>query len=831
MLGKETFFPNSSNYDNNYDIENEPLTNSEALESIDYVLVYLRNSDRNDLIDNFLNNLTVNGLKLTFQYNEAENLVFVLIKIPFEKCLEIAEKIKLKLPIEDIKFKEVPLGNSLTNDHSGFYEEPRDKYTAAYNSKIHYKFEKYFNKTDPHKSFRTRDRILLTYEILSRTQYSIKLDTPNIFSSKQTNCQFGIERLLADKVFLDAYPLHKETIKINSNLTKRKFLLEYWIKPKNWFNFQPIFIIRRYFGEKIAFYFAWLGFYTSLLIVPSIVGIFVFIYGLLTYSSDIPTQEICDYNKMGNITMCPLCSDEALCQTWKLGESCFYSKISQLVDNPSTVFFSIFMSIWTVLFTEFWKRRQAILQFEWDVIDFEKKNEPLRPEFESKVTQTRQNYITGEEELYVPTRTKLYRYTISFSTLLLMMCLVLALVIGFIGYKLIVMAILPKNSDRNLIYWTTLITAGFINLFFIVVLNSFYIWLAVKLNDFELHRTDSRYEKALTIKMYLFQFVNYYASIFYIAFFKGKFSESTFIEKCDQSGCLSELSIQLAIIMVGKQIFNNIQEFLYPLVANCLSRFTANKQTRRKNSMENWLKDYYLISWTNLTLFDEYLEMVIQYGFITLFAVAFPLGPLFALLNNLLEIRIDAFKILTQYKRPLPKKAQDIGIWLPILNTVSKLAVITNGVIIAFTSEFIPRLVYKFSDENPTRSFEGYVNFTLSKTNYTLNGTVCYYRDFRESFDSPNPYQFTKSYYYVLAARLIFLALFEHLVFFIVMFVHWIPDLPKTVQDKIETENLIIQRALWESMPEKTFSKIKSTSSSINRNSITSQEINTVREK
>lgn len=84
------------------------------------------------------------------------------------------------------------------------------------------------------------------------------------------------------------------------------------------------------------------------------------------------------------------------------------------------------------------------------------------------------------------------------------------------------------------------------------------------------------------------------------------------------------------------------------------------------------------MDWGSLTLFDEYLEMVIQFGFITLFVVAFPLGPLFAFLNNILEIRIDAFKVLTQLKRPLPKPAKDIGIWLPILNIISKLGVITN---------------------------------------------------------------------------------------------------------------------------------------------------------
>jgi hypothetical protein len=58
--------------------------------------------------------------------------------------------------------------------------------------------------------------------------------------------------------------------------------------------------------------------------------------------------------------------------------------------------------------------------------------------------------------------------------------------------------------------------------------------------------------------------------------------------------------------------------------------------------------------------------------------VAFPLAPLFAFLNNIIEIRVDAFKVLTQLKRPLPKKAQDIGIWLPILNALSRVGVIVN---------------------------------------------------------------------------------------------------------------------------------------------------------
>lgn len=39
----------------------------------------------------------------------------------------------------------------------------------------------------------------------------------------------------------------------------------------------------------------------------------------------------------------------------------------------------------------------------------------------------------------------------------------------------------------------------------------------------EMHRTQIEFEDNLTFKVFAFQFVNLYASIFYIAFFKGRF--------------------------------------------------------------------------------------------------------------------------------------------------------------------------------------------------------------------------------------------------------------------------------------------------------------------
>ena len=49
---------------------------------------------------------------------------------------------------------------------------------------------------------------------------------------------------------------------------------------------------------------------------------------------------------------------------------------------------------------------------------------------------------------------------------------------------------------------------------------------------------------------------------------------------------------------------------------------------------------FILKGWNQMALFDEYLEMVIQYGFVTIFVSAFPLAPFFALFNNIIEVYI-----------------------------------------------------------------------------------------------------------------------------------------------------------------------------------------------
>ena len=85
------------------------------------------------------------------------------------------------------------------------------------------------------------------------------------------------------------------------------------------------------------------------------------------------------------------------------------------------------MAIWTVLFIEFWKRETSKLQFEWDAIDFEKKMQPIRPQFELNVSGKKKNCITDEYEPHVSFSKRFVKYLMSFSIVILMVLSLLIL--------------------------------------------------------------------------------------------------------------------------------------------------------------------------------------------------------------------------------------------------------------------------------------------------------------------------------------------------------------------------------------------------------------------
>ncbi|XP_008287924.1 anoctamin-5 isoform X2 [Stegastes partitus] len=813
----------------------------DGVRRIDFVLSYVEDKDgerKQERRNLYEANLEKVGLELeTEDKSESEDgkTYFVKIHAPWEVLATYADVLKIKVPfkVNDIPDnREIPmnwLSTPFRLPEHIMQPEP-DFFTAPFN-----KSKSDFFLIDDKDTFfppSTRNRIV--YYILSRCSY--------FRDECADKDKKGIKRLLNNGTYTAAFPLHDSrywTRSRDANCESERYnLYNHWAKFLCFFKEQPLNLIRKYYGEKIGIYFAWLGFYTEMLLFAAIVGTICFIYGFLTYDDNQWSKEICSENVGGNIVMCPLCDKK--CSYWKLNTTCNSSWQSHLFDNVATVFFAIFMGIWVTLFLEFWKRRQARLEYEWDLVDFEEEQQQLqlRPEYETKCTSRKMNRITQEMEPYLPITSKCARTCLSGATVLLWISLIIACIIGVIAYRLAVYAafasIMKDSPTAHLEvvgpYITpqlaTSVTASCINFVIIMILNLMYERVAVWITDMEIPKTHLEYENKLTMKMFLFQFVNYYSSCFYVAFFKGKFvgypGKYAYMfgwhklrnEECDPGGCLIELTTQLVIVMTGKQVWGNIQEALVPWLMNW---WGSRKSRGHPESLySRWEQDHDLQGFGHLGLFYEYLEMVIQFGFITLFVASFPLAPLLALINNIIEVRVDAWKLTTQFRRPVAAKAHSIGAWEEILNGVAVLSVVTNAFIVAFTSDMIPRLVYMYAYQpEGAMNMKGYINNSLSVFNiseipvesrpdddenpvwFNSSITTCRYRDYRYPPGHEKQYSHTMQFWHILAAKLAFIIIMEHVVFIVKFFVAWmIPDVPSDVRARVKRERYLVQEYL-----------------------------------
>uniref|UniRef100_A0A8D3D7I6 Anoctamin n=1 Tax=Scophthalmus maximus TaxID=52904 RepID=A0A8D3D7I6_SCOMX len=795
-----------------------------------YVLLYLFFfKERRKVYEANLANV---GLELeTEDKSESDDgkTYFVKIHAPWEVLATYADVLKIKVPfkVNDIpENREMPmnwLSTPFRLPEQIMQPEP-DFFTAPFD-----KSKSDFFLIDNKETFfppSTRNRIV--YYILSRCSY--------LGEECGDKDKKGIKRLLNNGTYTTAFPLHDcryWTRSKDLNCESERYnLYKHWARFLFFFKEQPLNLIRKYYGEKIGIYFAWLGFYTEMLLFAAIVGTICFVYGVLTYDDNEWSKEICG-EIGGKIVMCPLCDKK--CGYWKLNTTCNSSwklNVKLKESNETRPLFlddtSDFSSV--TLFLEFWKRRQARLEYEWDLVDFEEEQQQLqlRPEYETKCTNRKLNRITQEMEPYLPVTSKCARLCLSGATVVLWISLIIACIIGVIAYRLAVYAafasIMKDSPTTNLQvvgpYITpqlaTSVTASCINFVIIMILNLMYERVAVWITDMEIPKTHLEYENKLTVKMFLFQFVNYYSSCFYVAFFKGKFvgypGNYAYMfgkwsklrnEECDPGGCLIELTTQLVIVMTGKQVWGNIQEALVPWLMNWWGSRKARKHPESLYS--RWEQDHDLQGFGQLGLFYEYLEMVIQFGFITLFVASFPLAPLLALINNIIEVRVDAWKLTTQFRRPVAAKAHSIGAWEEILSGIAVLSVVTNAFIVAFTSDMIPRLVYMYAyHPEGDMNMKGYINNSLSVFNISeiplANTPLVFlprYRDYRYPSGHEKQYSHTMQFWHILAAKLAFIIIMEHVVFLVKFFVAWmIPDVPSDVRARVKRERYLVQEYL-----------------------------------
>lgn len=225
---------------------------------------------------------------------------------------------------------------------------------------------------------------------------------------------------------------------------------------------------------------------------------------------------------------------------------------------------------------------------------------------------------------------------------------------------------------------------------------------ATHLNDFENYETQSSYDYALTQKIFVINFITSYLPVFLTAFVYVPFAtvivpyldifsltvrpfaehegqmktptQGTFIINPDR------LRKQMIYFTVTAQIVNLGTELIVPYLKRkgfakvkeiqserALKRGGVAPDPSEHDPPEEAAFLARVREEAQLGVYDvtaDLREMVLQFGYLSLFSVVWPLTGCSFLANNWLELRADAMKICVDMQRPTPFRAESIGPWL-----------------------------------------------------------------------------------------------------------------------------------------------------------------------
>jgi hypothetical protein len=227
-------------------------------------------------------------------------------------------------------------------------------------------------------------------------------------------------------------------------------------------------------------------------------------------------------------------------------------------SHPVLPFYGVCITLWSISMLEFWKRSQSIQAMKWGMLDFEQ-DEPDRPEYKGDRIKS---FIDGKEMTYFPDTQRSRLFAMSQSVIYTFISIVIGVVAGIYSmrYVLQTQSLGPYAST----------VASVVNTIQITIFNVLYQFVAVKLTNLENHRTNTNYQDSLIVKMFVFQFVNSYASFFYIAFIAANLSPvpgqpDGFMGQCGYYNCMQPLSVNLAIIFGSRLTVTNLIEVLMPI--------------------------------------------------------------------------------------------------------------------------------------------------------------------------------------------------------------------------------------------------------------------------
>mmetsp|Transcript_33912 Transcript_33912/g.33017 ORF Transcript_33912/g.33017 Transcript_33912/m.33017 type:complete len:309 (-) Transcript_33912:1071-1997(-) len=265
----------------------------------------------------------------------------------------------------------------------------------------------------------------------------------------------------------------------------------------------------------MGFYFAFLMFYTSQLLIPAVPGLALFGYQL---------KNIWDQ----------------------------YSNDEQMsLDNEYLPIYCILLALWSTVMIELWKRREHEIQQLWNMANYKGKDE-IRKEFEAVFIPKHADKTIVKESFQ---NTYLRRVSVEIPLVIISLSITVAL------YGLIQNWRRNNEEGEN----STVIdyTASAINSVIMVILSFTYRIVSKSLTNWENHKGQVGWENSLTTKIFAFSFVNSYITLFYYAFVEQDYNE---------------VAIQLIFILMAKQIGVNMAEVLLPWAKNKYYTRKLNKK-------------------------------------------------------------------------------------------------------------------------------------------------------------------------------------------------------------------------------------------------------------
>ncbi|KAI4893379.1 hypothetical protein NFI96_022497 [Prochilodus magdalenae] len=458
-----------------------------------------------------------------------------------------------------------------------------------------------------------------------------------VLKSRQNICELNcyefelekerqVQKLQKARVILDVFPLRDER--------QLKTLGREWYSQKRLWG-QPLDSIHAYFGGSIAFYFSFLDFYTWALVPPAVLGLFISFF--------LPKWGSTEGEKAD-----PLVPEVKSGSPVEDGDQL---SVSGLMVQ------AVFSMIWSTVFIELWKRRNAALSYRWGSITLTERFQEPRPGFHGDLGI---NPVTGRlEPLFPDWKRKVRLGLVSLPVVLLFLGLVVLGMLGFYFFEA-VMSNFHKASG-TLITATLSYLPSIIHIIYTNMLGNSYRNVAQRLTEWENHREESSFQNHLTTKVLVFTFFNNFAVLFHIAFFRED---------------LNLLRKRLSSLLILSQAVNQFTEVLVPYIVD---RFysSAEKELKEDDPEADHLQaEGSLPPFPGL--FAEYIELLVQFGYLSLFSCVYPLTAVLLLLNNITEIRGDAYKICCLFRKPFSPPESGIGVWQAAFEVLGFASVVSN---------------------------------------------------------------------------------------------------------------------------------------------------------